>query len=360
MKKHIIYPLLAGLFISALSCSSEKEQTQQTTPPTPVKVKVGQIENTTSTDGFSTSGKVQASQQASIGTRMMGHVQHIHVSIGEKVSKGQLLITLSNTDLNAKIAQVDAGITEAKAAFTNAEKDYNRFQELYKNESATLKELDDITAHYAMAKARLEGAKQMKQEVVAQLKYTNIRAPFTGLVTSKFVNQGDLANPGMPLLQVENNSSFDVVTLVSESEISKINEGMTVDVLVKSNQNTLHGTVKEVSSSPLHSGSQYQVKIGLNTNTDLYSGMYTQVHFPIAQNTTSKHLTIPTSALVQQGQLDGVYMVSQQNTAVLRWLRLGKQIGDQVEVLSGLNAKDKYILSAESKLENGSPLTVLK
>lgn len=360
MKKHIIYSLFSGILATALSCSSDQKTPTHVDSVTPVKVTVSEVKPTSQSKFYSSSGKIHPINQANISTRMMGYVQTIHTHIGEQVSKGQLLITLNNTDLKAKIAQVDAGIIEAQAAFTNAEKDYKRYKELYKTESASLKELDDITTHYTMAKARLQGAKQMKHEVLSQTEYTNIRAPFSGVVSSKFINKGDLANPGMPLLSIEDNTTFDVFTMVSESEISAIEIGMPVDVLLKSNHKILQGKVKEISTSTLHSGSQYQIKIRLSTAEGLYSGMYTQVHFPISKSKTNKNLLLPISALVQFGQLQGVYVVSQQNTAVLRWLRLGNRMGNEIEVLSGLNPNDRYILSSESKLESGSTLTILK
>jgi multidrug efflux pump subunit AcrA (membrane-fusion protein) len=66
---------------------------------------------------------------------------------------------------------------------------------------------------------------------------------------------------------------------------------------------------------------------------------------------------VPTNALVQRGQLTGIYTVSQKNTAILRWVRLGETFGDKVAVLSGLTAGETYILNAEGKLYNGVPLS---
>lgn len=86
--------------------------------------------------------------------------------------------------------------------------------------------------------------------------------------------------------------------------------------------------------------------------------MFATVQFPTENTTEMKALLIPTSALVNKGELSGVYTVSQSNTAVLRWLRLGRTYGDKVEVLSGLNADESYIKSAEGKLFNGAKVTI--
>jgi RND family efflux transporter MFP subunit len=269
-------------------------------------------------------------------------------------------VSINNSDLQAKKAQVSAGITEATAAFNNAKKDYDRFQSLFAENSASQKELDDITANYEMAKARLEAAKQMKNEVNAQLAYSNITAPFSGVVTSKTIDTGDMAKPGVPLVSIETPGNFEVMAMVPETEISEIKNGSIVDVLVKSINKTFKGKVAEVSSSAKNTGGQYLVKINLEkADTDILSGMFATVQFPIAKKTTASNMVlIPTEVIVNRGQLSGVYTVSQSNTAMLRWLRLGRTFGNQVEVLSGLNSDEAYIFSSEGKLYNGAKVSV--
>ena len=277
-----------------------------------------------------------------------------------KVFKGQLLLSVNSADISAQKAQVGASIAEATAAFKNAEKDYNRFKALFESNSASQKEMDDMTANYEMAKARLEAANQMRNQVNAQLSYSNITAPFSGVITGKYINAGDMANPGMPLISIENPGKFQVIAMVPESEITSIENGASVEVLIKSTNQILNGTVTEVSTSTKNTGGQYLVKVVLDeTDVNLLSGMFASVQFP-SEKTSEENspILIPTSAIIERGELRGVYAVSQSNTALLRWLRLGKQFGDQTEVLSGLSADDKFVLSSESKIVNGSKLNV--
>lgn len=289
----------------------------------------------------------------------MGYVDRIYVQVGEQVRKGQQLISISNTDLSAKLAQVNAGITEATAAFSNAEKDFNRFTALFNENSASQKELDDITANYTMAKARLEGAKQMKNEVNAQFSYANIRAPFSGTVTNKFINVGDMANPGMPLLEVESPGKFQVLAMVPESEILQIKTDTDVNVVLKSLGKTIQGKVVEISTSAKNTGGQYMVKVMLDkTDATVMSGMYATVRFPTESIESTQVVMLPKEVIVTNGQLTGVYTVSQSNTALLRWLRLGRTIGDKVEVLSGMSSDEQYIVSADGKLYNGAKINI--
>jgi len=352
---------IIGLFSLALfatSCGDGDKKTVADNFPT-ISVTVSSVSGGDSNSFLTTSGKIEAVNSANLSTRMMGYVDRIYVQVGEKVQKGQQLISISNTDLSAKLAQVNAGITEATAAFSNAEKDFNRFTALFNENSASQKELDDITANYTMAKARLEGAKQMKNEVNAQFSYANIRAPFSGTVTNKFINVGDMANPGMPLLEVESPGKFQVLAMVPESEILQIKTDTDVNVVVKSLGQTVKGKVVEVSTSSKNTGGQYMVKVMLEkTDATIMSGMYATVQFPTESNKSTQAVMLPKEAIVINGQLTGVYTVSQTNTALLRWLRLGRTIGDKVEVLSGMSSDEQYIVSAEGKLYNGAKINI--
>ncbi len=356
--KHKNY--IIGLFtlsLLAIGCSGEDKKTVADNSPA-VAVKVSSISEGSSNPFLTVSGKVEAAKSANISTRMMGYVDKIYVQVGDKVRNGQLLLSVNNVDVSAKLAQVNAGITEAEAAFNNAEKDYNRYTALFQDNSASRKELDDMTAHFEMAKARLEAARQMKNEVNAQLSYANIRAPFSGVVTNKFINTGDMANPGMPLLEVESPVAFQVLAMVPESEILAIQKDTKVDVQLKSLGKLVSGKITEVSTSAKNTGGQYMVKVLLDaSDANILSGMYATVQFPIVQE-SSGAIMIPNEALVYNGQLTGIYTVSQSNTALLRWLRLGRTVGDKVEVLSGLSADEEYIVSAEGKLYNGVKITI--
>ncbi|MGO4919544.1 efflux RND transporter periplasmic adaptor subunit [Maribacter spongiicola] len=355
-KKYIITSIL-GATILISSCGSEDKKAVVDNSPA-IAVQVKTVSEDSSSPFLTVSGKIEAAKSANISTRMMGYVDKIYVNVGDKVRDGQLLMSVNNADVSAQLAQVNAGITEAEAAFTNAEKDFNRFSTLFKENSASQKELDDITANYNMAKARLESAKQMRNGVNAQMGYANIRAPFSGVVTNKFISAGDMANPGMPLLEVESPGKYRVLAMVPESEILAVKNDTEVTVQVKALNENLKGKVTEVSTSSKNTGGQYLVKIVLDkTDAQILSGMYATVQFPVARKTTSSAVMIPVEAIVKNGQLSGIYTVSQSNTALLRWLRLGRTFGDQVEVLSGLSADEQYIVSAEGKLFNGAKIS---
>ena len=355
MKKYIT---ILAISLVLISCGSDtKETTKINTASIPVTVSSVNSEN--NNPFFTVSGKIEAANQIKLSTRSSGFIDHIYVNVGDKVKKGKLLLSINNSDLQAKRAQINANITQAQAGFNIAEKDYNRFKQLFNDNSASQKEMDDMTANFEMAKARLEAANQMKNEINSQFKYVNLTAPFDGVITNKFMEVGDLANPGMPLIALESPGDFEVSLWVPESEISQIKLETKVDVLVKSINQTIKGTVTEVSTSAYNTGGQYQVKITLDkTELQILSGMYTTIKFPSEKKATTNTVLIPTNVIIKNGQLSGIYTVSQSQTALLRWLRLGKTYGDKVEVLSGLNSEEQYIVSAEGKLYNGVKVSI--
>ena len=359
MKNNKFLTAIIALSFLIASCGDDhKSSTVESMDP--VAVKVSNIKTDNNNPFVMASGKIEATNSANLSTRMMGYVNKVYVKVGDRVKKGQLLISINNVDLQAKRAQVNANITKATAAFNIAEKDYNRFKNLYKENSASQKEMDDMTAHYEMSKAGLEAANQMKNEINAQFAYVDIRSPFNGIVTNKFIEVGDMANPGVPLIAVESPNNFEVTAMVPESNISQIKSGSKVEVQVKSIHKTLQGKVTEVSTSAKNTGGQYLVKIVLDKTDDrILSGMFATVQFPVEKNKNSTSIVlVPASAIVKNGGLKGVYTVSEQNTALLRWLRLGKTYGDKVEILSGLNVDEQYIVSADAKLFNGAKITI--
>ncbi|MEO9870649.1 efflux RND transporter periplasmic adaptor subunit [Ekhidna sp.] len=349
-----------GIAVTALSIFScgKKDQTEDMRLP-PIQVRVSTGSSMLEAYPITASGKIEARNSANLSTRMMGMITKLNVSVGEKVRKDQQLLVISNSDLIAKKSQIEASILQATSAFQNAEKDYRRFKTLFEKESASEKELDDMATRYEIAKANLTAAREIKKEIEAQFSYTNITSPFDGVVINTFLKPGDMANPGMPLIAVEGTNEYQATVLVSEADISNIQKGSEALVLVKSLGKELQGTVTEVSPSAKNTGGQYLVKIDLDDKENgVLTGMFVNVKFSIKNASSSPGVSVPKAALIKQGQLTGIYAMGNGGTAILRWLRIGKENNGSVEVLSGLKANEQFIVSAKGKLYNGAKVIV--
>lgn len=357
--------LLAGIGILAMgACSSKKQQSDNAGDEPAIAVTVG-IPSAAVESGIAVSGQVQSSQTVNISTRVMGYITRMNVNIGDHVHKGQVLATISNDDILAKRAQADAAIAQAEIAAKNAQKDYDRFQVLYRQQSASAKEMENVAMQYAAARSALETARQMRNEVNAMLNYTSLTAPFEGIVTQRNADAGNMANPGMPLLTIEREGGFQVVASVDESSISQLEQGQETTITIGAINKTIKGNIAEISTSSQATGGQYVVKINIpgNEKKGLYTGMYANVSIPVksaenVRNGGNATILVPLSSIEQRDELTGLYTVSANNTALLRWVRLGKTYGDRVEVLSGLGKNERYIVSADGRLYNGEPVII--
>ena len=343
--------VIGGMFQACSSPEKEKKGQEE------VVSVVTALPSSTEESGVLASGQIEAGQTAIISTRVMGAISHINVKVGDKVTKGQLLVSISNADILAQRAQTDAAISKAKAAAAVSSKDVERFKQLYQKQSASAKELENVTLQYQSVNSKLETAFQMRNQVNAMLAYTRIIAPFSGVITKKFVDEGSMANPGMPLLALEQSGNFQAVVSIPESDIAKIKQGAIVNLTVKSLGITFPGTISEISPSSQFSGGQYGVKVAITNSKSLgiKAGMYVNVLIPGEEETKiqSAKMTVPVSAIVNKEQLTGVYVVSN-NIALLRWIRLGKQVGNYVEVLSGLAPNERLVVSTQGRINNGS------
>ncbi len=349
LQKIAIIFIATGLFISSCGNSSEEQ-----TKTSGVKISTQEVSLVNIAKTYHYSGTVSSLKKSTLSTRIMGQIDQILVHEGDQVQKGQLLISLRSNDIDAQKSQVEANIIAAEAAFKNAETDYKRISSLFESKSATQKELDDITTHYQMAKAQLTAAKKAKIQVEETLAYANIRAPYSGVITDKFVDSGDMANPGMPLLAIESPDQFEVITRIPESEVNIVAPDDVVSVELKNSDKIIKGKVTHISPSSRFSGAQFEARVLLQPTDDqkelIRSGMFANI--ALAKGKDSKIL-VADNLIVNRGQLTGIWTVSQTGSALLRWVQLGKQYNGQTEVLSGLSQGDQLIIKSNERLYDG-------
>lgn len=350
---------IALVTLSWTSCSSEQQPKIQETPII-VETYLPVVSDSST---LSISGLLYAKNSAVISTRIMAYIEEVYANIGEKVRAGEVLIRLNANELNARKAQVMAQISEAEKAVENAQRDYKRYQTLHQQESVSDKELENMELNKTSMEAKLQMARQGLKEVEAMLSYTYIRAPFAGVITQKQAEVGNMAQPGMPLMAIEQGHEMEIRATVPENYIGQVAVGDQVNIGIKTLNKTIKGHVSELSPSSALSGGQYAMKVALDgvNDPELRSGMYANLSLPgKTYNNEGRSLWIDQSSLVVREQLKGVYIVNADNKAVLHWLRLGKSSGQQVEVLSGLNGNERIICKANGKLYNGRSVSVTK
>jgi RND family efflux transporter MFP subunit len=171
--------------------------------------------------------------------------------------------------------------------------------------------------------------------------------------------EGEMAAPGTPLLKVENPNKLELEISVPEENLRLVRVGQSVKVQIDAVNQTINGTIQQIVPAANAQSRSFMVKIPLNNSSNLISGMFGRIALPIGAN--KETLFVPNTALIQRGQLQGVYVVEtmdEKAIAVLRWVKTGKPRNEQIEIVSGLKSGDRIITSNIGQLSDGQPVAV--
>lgn len=355
INKRTVAGLLA-IMIAISACGESEEQDFASPKTASVEVATIQASNAVSTNQLS--GTIKSETRSEIGTKVIGEVESTPFRIGDRVRKGSIVLRIKDDDLIAKKAQIEAGLNEVQARMALVEKDYQRYESLYKSGSATQREWDEVQANYSAVKAKLASTESQLEEIEDLLSYTQIKAPYNGVIAALYVDEGDIASPGRPLIALEKENEFEIEAAVPESSIQHINVKDTLRVQIPSiGGEMLQAVVSELSASGDPMSRQFKVKLKLlesDESQGLKSGMYVEIGLSRSAGNT---LFVPRSALVERGQLKGLYVVTANKEAVLRWITSGTESKDKVEILSGINAGEQFVLNSTKVEYDGQPVS---
>jgi len=357
-KLKINYFLTGALIVLlAWGCGTPEEETNPDSGITEVEVEQAALNPSFSERTFP--GTVASDEPVTLSTKVMGEITMLSVEPGDRIRAGEVVIRIDNENLMAQRRQVQAKLDEATASLANAEKDLERFTVLFEQESATQKEMDDITTRHEAAQAGVNALQSRLDELENMLKYTELKAPFDGYVAKKMINKGDMARPGQPLLSLEKEQGLKVVLTVPEQDVNLFSVGDSVEISVEAaGVSSLPGLVKTVNRSAESMSRQFLVEIEapeLDQYARIKSGMFAHVHVNIPQE---NQILIPAGALLERGQLTGIFTVTDQSELVLRWIQTGKKAGSRVEVLSGLSEGEQYVTAIDGRLREGQKVRI--
>lgn len=355
--------------------------TDQPTPaardaaPLPVRVTV--VSRGEVADTFESGGVVRARTSATLVSRIVAPVLDVRVRAGDRVRRGQVLITLDARDIDAHARRASDAVTAgqqgshaataelqaAQAALDLARATHTRMTTLRDRQSATPQEFDQSQAAVRGAEARVAAASARIQEAdatVASLRaahdaavttasFAQITAPFDALVSEKLVEPGNMASPGLPLLRVEDLGRVRVEVRVDESRAQFVHAGDRITVLVGDDGTRTTGTVAEWSRAVDADTRAVLVKIDL-ADASVATGTFARVLFPGPRR---QAVTVPTDAVVRRGQLASVF-VFDQGHAQLRLISSGRESGNQTEVLAGLSEGETIIVAPPPALVDGA------
>lgn len=346
--------VLVLLTLSLLGCTRADRKVSRVGID-PVAVEAVSLTPTTTRELRIASGTVEPWQRVSPGTKIMGRISQVSVDVGDRVAEGQLLSRLEDADLRAAVEQARAAIAIADARLVSAEAQYRRMSDLAERGSATTRSLEDATSAYQVAVASLQQARADLAAAEATLLYSEVRSPISGFVVSKAVEIGDMARPGQPFFTIENTERIKIVAPVAESDIVGLEVGDPTRVEIPVVALSLEADLSRIVPAADAASRTFDVEVHLdNPDSRIKSGMFARIEFPRGER---EALLVPATALVSRGQLEGIYVI-EEGRVRLRWLRLGREIEQSREVLSGLAPGETFVISIPPGLVDGSPVEV--
>lgn len=361
--------IIIGTFALTWGCQMETKEPEFNRSAEAIEVVLSKpvIDSSQSAQEITVGGRMESFRITQLSSRVMGQVKTLNVREGMPVKKGQTLVRIESSDLMAQKMRLLANLDEAKAALNHASINYRRFNNLFEQSSATSFELEQAQLQHDISKSRVQQVEYSLSQLEVLIKEANVVSPMDGIVTGVVTEVGMMANPGMPLLTLETTGQLVLKVLIPESEIQFIDLKQKVGIEIPASGKKFDSRIIGFNPSAQASGSQYEFEIEIPNSVDesksFKPGMYAHATFKIEHKPTEKlkpsaFFTVPKTAMVERGQLIGIYTVSSESKAVLRWIRTGKDMGDRVEVLSGLKPSEPYVLEADSRLFNGALVTV--
>jgi RND family efflux transporter MFP subunit len=361
-RKHaFLFFTLAGAVGVLGACSSERN-VSASAPETVRNVAVITGRTTNVPDLLEAVGTVHAAQMSQLASQVMGTIIEVRVREGDSVRRGEVLAIIDDREPKAVVDRASAAEMAAEQEIAAAESELalaastlNRYQNLYEKKSVSPQEFDEVKTREQAALARRDLARASQEQAKAALaqartglEYTRIRAPYDGMITERKLDPGAMASPGLPILSVEDISRYRLEATVNENDLHYIHLGQPVPVSIDAlGRSELKGRVAQIVPGADPASRSFLIKIDLPGKWQVRSGLFARAQFSRGEK---QCLTVPQTAVIQRGQLQGVYVLDETNLAALRYVTLGKPAGMQVEILAGLQDGER-IVSNPGELE---------
>ena len=313
-------------------------------------------------------GDIKAAQDTEIYARTDGYIKRYLVDIGEKVQANALLAEIDAPELDQELKQAQATLEQSKAnlnlvksRLALAKVTLNRSMKLMARGSETQQVVDEDTSQYRVAEATVSTAEaeiEAKQANVNRLvelqKFEKVYAPYSGVITAKNINIGDLIKAGMtqPMFRLAQTDSLKIYVNVPQTNVNAIKIGMNAEVLVRENpERPFIGKVTRTAGAIDTASRTLLTEILLpNPDGKLYAGMYVKVRFAEAGG---RPLLIPATTLAINAQGTRVATVRPDGSISYKTVQLGRDYGQEVEILNGLEGNEQLVLNPTENLVEG-------
>ena len=277
-------------------------------------------------------GTVEAVHQSTVSAQTAGRVTEILYDVNDTVSAGAVILRIRSTEQVASLTQAEAALKEATAREAEAQTRYQRISDMYQRRVVAKATLDEASAARDAAVARLVAARAGLEAAREGVAYTEIRAPYSGVVTQKHVQVGEAVAPGVPLMTGASLDALRVVVEVPQSIIEQVRRVRKAVVYVDGERIESTGLTLFPAAQP--QSNTFRARIELPPHVQgLAPGMFVKVGLLTGE---ASRLLVPRTAIVERSEMRAVYVVAGDGTVALRQVRLGHARGDRIEILAGL------------------------
>ncbi len=286
-----------------------------------------------------------------VSSKIPGFIENLNVDLGYKVKKGDILLTIDQNVSKQNIKQAVANVEKAKSRLKNAKFNYEKYLTLYKNKVVSKQQLINMTTNYKTALGAYQQALAALKMAESTLKYSVIKSPVNGIVSEKYVNNGDMASMFQPLLKISPTNALQVMADIDQATLKLVWNLKYADVTVKIENKTLPLKITNISPALDPITKTETIKIDLPKTLKAMPGEFAYVIF-----STKTHPTVVVNkkAVTTRGGIKGVFVVGKKGKISFRMVRCGRIYKGYIEILSGLFPKETVVIDPPLSLKNGS------
>ena len=318
-----------------------------------IPVRVDKVEQISFDKNINFTGTFEARKELEIIAEAQGRITQLAIREGQQVNKNQLVAKIDDTNILAQLTSVRAVVAKAK-------KDVERYERLTEAGAISQQQYEEVKLNYQNAQANVTAIEQ-------QLKYSMARSPMAGIIKEVKVEEGSFASAGTLIATVVDIEKLKMIVKVGEKEIVKIKNGQSVEITTDVYpDNIFKGTVTLISVQA-DAGRKYEVEIELPnpSKTPLRPGMYGNVAIDAQNKNNTQNqsgLFVARKAVVGSVQSPKIYVVNTvngQNQVSYKTVKIGKTVGDKVEIIEGLKMGETVVISGQINLSDGKTITIM-
>ncbi|MDY0151924.1 MAG: efflux RND transporter periplasmic adaptor subunit [Candidatus Cloacimonas sp.] len=306
---------------------------------------------------ISVSGKLEGITDITMSSETSGRILQLYKRLGDSVAKGERIGKVENDIMQIRLEQAEAAYLSSETAMENARKNLSYAEATKAKNLISEAEYNSALSAFKGAKAGFDGAKAAREQAKLALDNSYLKAPEAGTVSNLLVASGQYINPGQAIATITDARTLVLKTGVGESQIVKLKKGQAAEINYVGNNKAFSGRIRGFGNRPLVNTSTYPVEIEIAQNSVLLPGMVVSAR--ILTTRYNSLLYTPITNIVKEFDKNYVFVVTG-DKAAKREVVLGRVIGENVELVSGVETGDTIVTSGSENLDDGSLITIRK